>query len=319
MGDDYIYKLEPKKVAIIMATYNGENYIEAQLKSIKAQSYTNYCCFIHDDNSNDRTKEILQKFCCQNKEHFVIIDSPPRGGAKENFMYLLKSISADYIMFCDQDDIWFPNKIERTLNEMKKIENGENYVCVHSDLKVVNSELDILNSSYYNYTGKNPNRNRLNHLLIENVVVGCTMMINSNLRTQALKVENENNIFMHDWWIALIAATEGELVFIEEPLMLYRQHEGNSVGAFTSKSFLDKLIQYIYLKKTIDKKFFKINRARKFAKELSNIIDNRNAYYKFIKEYSVIKRESKIKRIKFYYKNKLFNDNKSIFWQLLWV
>lgn len=312
------YTMKKGRIAVLLATYNGEKYLPELLESLIGQSFKEFCCFIHDDGSKDRTIEILENFCIQYPQKFVMVEGESTGGAKANFMYLMEQVQADYYMFCDQDDMWLPEKVELSYNLIKK-QKADIPTVVYTDLKIVNSELDLIDSSYYHYTGKNPNKNSLIDLLKCNVTVGCTMMINRVLRDKALQVSNLDNIFMHDWWISLIATVSGQLIFLNKQTILYRQHGDNSVGAIKKKKFIEKAAQYIHYKQMIEKKKYYVQRPILFCRELSRAVNQECKDIKFIEEYALINKHSKFQRIKFYKCWNLFQENSSQLWQMLWI
>lgn len=151
-------------IDVLLASCDGEKFLAAQLDSILAQSYNHFRIIVSDDASQDKSPIILQKYAERYPEKFVIIESHPspsqgeRLGAKANFSKLLGFSSAPYIMFSDQDDVWMPQKIEKTLLEMKSLElkYGALPFLVHSDLVVVEENMKVLNHSFWDYTILNP-------------------------------------------------------------------------------------------------------------------------------------------------------------------
>ena len=111
-----------EKIAILMATYNGKDYIGEQIDSLLAQSFTNWHLYIHDDGSTDGTDKVIHQYENRYPQHISILNYPSQGGACGNFLSMLENVSADYYMFCDQDDVWLPEKIERTFERMKTAE-----------------------------------------------------------------------------------------------------------------------------------------------------------------------------------------------------
>jgi len=223
-------------VAICMAAYNGEKYIEEQIESIRRQTYTDWVLFIRDDNSKDRTVEIIQKYTSQYKNKIVLIEEPSLAGgsARQNFASILfwvkKNYNFHYFMFSDQDDVWLEEKIEKSIQSMKKAEEGDDLpILVHTDLKVVDQSLDVLGDSFFQYRALNPDVQDLRHLLIQNNITGCTMLWNRALND--LIDINDKAVVMHDWWIALAACVFGKIVCVKESTILYRQHGHNVVGA----------------------------------------------------------------------------------------
>ena len=217
---------------IIMATYNGEKFIGQQIESIIKQTFADWNLYIHDDGSTDNTVAVIKSF--DDKRIHFIEEDVHFGSSSLNFLYLTNYVEGDYLFFSDQDDFWLPCKIEKTLSFIKQIENGEKRipVCVGTDLKVVDSNLSIINESFYDYSKLLKNAD-LNSLIVENDFTGCTMCINKKAINylKAIKQEDASKIVQHDWLIALICAADGKIAQLECQTMLYRQHQNNAVGA----------------------------------------------------------------------------------------
>ena len=219
-------------IDIILSTYNGTRYLTEQLESVLKQTYQNWHLIVRDDGSTDDTVEIAKRYAAQFPGRITYIDDRENLGACRSFAKLLSETKASYVMFCDQDDVWLPHKIEITLNKMlaMELECGKAVpILVHTDLQVVDSNLKLLDASYWNYRKIDPSRDRLNYLLSQNIVTGCAMMINSALREKVKYIPQE--ALMHDWWLALIAAVFGRIFHISEATICYRQHGKNTLGA----------------------------------------------------------------------------------------
>ena len=222
------------KVNILMSTYNGQQFLAEQIRSIQEQSYTDWTLFIRDDGSSDNTKEILKDFEHQDSRiHLIDNDKSDNLGVIKSFHKLVNHDRADYYFFSDQDDVWLPNKLELSLKE------AQNYLAdlplmVYMDLKVVNQDLEIMTESMVKSQSHHANTELVQELT-ENTVTGGVAMINHSL---ADMWQETDDILMHDWYLALLASAFGNLVFIDQPGELYRQHSDNVLGARTlSKRF----------------------------------------------------------------------------------
>jgi glycosyltransferase involved in cell wall biosynthesis len=219
-------------VDILLATCEGERFIEEQLGSILSQTYAPLRLIVRDDASQDKTPEILQSYAKRYPDKILFFSSRERSGVKLNFSKLMELSSAPYIMFSDQDDVWMPHKVEKTLEHMRLMEQqyGNHPFLVHTDLVVVDENLRDLHPSFWKYVRIKPIQDEsLNRLLSQNVITGCTMMVNRLLLELAKPIPQET--FMHDWWIALTAAAFGKIGVIQEPTIYYRQHGNNALGA----------------------------------------------------------------------------------------
>jgi len=238
-------------IYIMLASYNGEKYISEQIESLLSQTYQDWKLWIHDDNSKDNTVEIIRHYGKQNPQKIFFIDDDfSSGGAKENFTYLLNNIddNFDYIMFCDQDDVWIKNRVELFVNrmEIEEQKNQELPLVIFSDLTVVDDRLNVISQSMVKFQKLNPNiANSFSLLKCQNVITGCAMMLNKKALEKSLPIPSE--AMMHDWWIGLITAKYGKNIFLDERTILYRQHGGNAVGA--KNITLTKIIKVIFSKK----------------------------------------------------------------------
>lgn len=216
-------------VTVLIAVYNGEKYLKQQIESILTQTFTDVKIVIRDDGSTDNSINIINDYCNKYPEKICSIIGEPTGSAAENFAVLLDSCDDDYIMFCDQDDVWLPQKIEKTLEAMKNAEDGKQTpVLVHSDLKVVDGELNVISNSLFKFKSLKQHKLSLCSLLVQNYITGCTVMINRALKQKCGKIPKE--CIMHDWWLGLVAQLFGKIVCLNESTILYRQHADNQVG-----------------------------------------------------------------------------------------
>lgn len=217
------------KVNIVMSTYNGEKYLADQVKSIQSQTFEDWQLLIRDDGSSDNTPSIIRNMAKKDDRiHFINDGQNENYGVIKSFYHLVKYDSADYYFFSDQDDVWLPEKIEVTLKRAQS-ETSAKPLLVYTDLKVVNEDLAVLQESMIKSQSHHANTELVQELT-ENTVTGGTMMINKAL---ADKWQVYDNLLMHDWYLALLAASLGKLVYIDQATQLYRQHEANVLGART--------------------------------------------------------------------------------------
>lgn len=276
------------EVTILMATYNGEKFLEEQIQSIISQSYKNWKLIIRDDCSKDSTINIIERFI-QKDNRISLVKGSSNIGQIRNFNELLKiAINNKYIMFSDQDDVWKNDKIELTLNSMKNVESIKGVdepILVYTNLAYVNKELKYLG----NKNIKVENRS-LNVLLGYNYVWGCTMMINNSLSKIVFPIsEKADN---HDYWIALHAQLLGTIYHLNEETILYRQHESNVTGGINNsslygkikrskskiKSFTKQIEQnmdfcrkYEYMDNPLLKSYYKAFKSNRFIRLIKNI------------------------------------------------
>ncbi len=218
-------------IDILMAVYNGERYVQEQVESILRQTYRNWRLIIQDDGSTDGTVSRLQPYVqAYPKRVFLYQRKENSGAAHLNFYSMLPLSSARYVMFCDHDDVWMPDKIERTWQEMKRLEKGRKGLpcLVHTDLQVVGEDLSLVAPSMIQRQKLNPYAS-FRQIMVQNAATGCTMMVNRPLLEMVGQPPEQS--IMHDWWFALIAAAFGKIGYVDRPTILYRQHGDNQVGA----------------------------------------------------------------------------------------
>lgn len=219
---------------VFLSFYRGENFLLEQIESLFTQSFSEFKIFIRDDRSYSSTTKTLQDLHEKYPDHVSISkDQLGNLGALLSFSSLMQHATADYILFCDQDDVWLPDKIEKTLAAMRAAEvryGAETPLLIHTDLCVVDRDLQPIAPSFWKYQNLNPQLGaELNRVMPQNVVTGCTMMINRPLAKLAAPIPED--AIMHDWWLALVAALFGQGVYLDEATILYRQHGDNTVGA----------------------------------------------------------------------------------------
>lgn len=223
-------------VTILLCTCNSARYLQPLLDSIFQSEYTDFHLIVRDDCSTDETMEILRR--CTDNRLAVQRNETPSGSAGANFFgAMLSCPDSRYILFADADDVWAKEKIGNTLAAMQAAEEmyGEDVpILVHSDLQVVDSRLRLVSPSLWAYEQLTPTRTELRQMLAQNNVTGCASMINRALANCVQELPA--HFVMHDWWLALCASAFGHIVALDEQLVLYRQHGGNAVGAYSAGS-----------------------------------------------------------------------------------
>lgn len=211
------------QISVVMASYNGAKYLEQQILSILSQTLQPFEIIICDDGSTDGTVEILQKYT--NRLTYVINDR--QLGLIGNFRKAVSlAAEGNYVALSDQDDVWFPDKLEKCAAVLREIEDPRAPCLVHSDLLFVDENDRLLNNSFKNEQGHDRFQHNLRTLLFGNFVNGNTMLMNAELRKFFAFIPTDVSI-NHDGWLALIAYTFGKAAYIPLPLLKYRKHENN--------------------------------------------------------------------------------------------
>lgn len=219
----------------MMATFNGDKYLDEQLTSIEKQTYKNWQLVVSDDGSSDKTLDIIKKFQTSQPLNKVIIRKGPQKGAASNFISMLgnSQIKGTYYGFSDQDDIWLPNKLEVAVAQIESIEENDlpvlycgRTINVNEDLhKVSESPLFVFPASFRN-------------ALVQSIAGGNTMIFNHALKRKCESFYPE--VPVHDWWLYLLATGMGGIVhYDKEPYVLYRQHPNSLIGG--NYSLIDRL------------------------------------------------------------------------------
>ena len=240
-------QVDNNHVYIVLAAHNGERFLAEQLQSIREQSFENWRLLISDDASTDRSKQLVHG-AAENDSRIAVLDRNETKpfGVTANFSILLEAALREGAHVCfiaDQDDIWAPRKLEMQLGRFPQAGLERDSRLVHSDLRLVNERGELVHGSFFGYRGLEPMPELpLNQLLSLNFVTGCSVSVNRRLLELATPIPDK--VIMHDWWLALVAAADGVIDYIEEPLVDYRQHGENVVGAAGEAHLIGRISQW---------------------------------------------------------------------------
>lgn len=245
------------KVLVLGTTYNGEKYLKVQIDSILNQKNVEVYVFFADDQSSDNTCKILSEYKEKYKNFDFYVNAQNKGFTYNfiDLLFYVKNMKFDYYAFADQDDFWEADKL---ISAIKLIENSVNEKgCLYcSNLKLVDDKLNqfgiqekksILKTTKYNY-------------LVSNICTGCTAVFNAKFYRQVIK-HYPTNIYLHDYWVFLVAVFTAEYYYDYNSYIKYRQHMGNQIGSnkkFFSKGKLKKFLNPKHKTSDLIKEFYKL-------------------------------------------------------------
>lgn len=306
--------MQLEKVIILMSTYNGERFLTEQIESIRQQTFSNWQLWIRDDGSTDHTIAIIKRFSELDSRILFLTDTLGNLKPSQSFSVLLNHFlqkDGEFVFFADQDDVWLENKLEIQVEKLQEMTEqfGKNTpALVFSDLKVVDATLEVLHPSFLQFEHLFPNSEQpLNKLLIHNYIPGCVSGINRSLARLAYPIPEA--ALMHDWWCALCAAATGNIAFIPQATLLYRQHSANDIGAQGYQNKLKKILfswkawkaRWRYQQESLYKRWQQADALQgrlQSVKVSSNVVDK---FCSFI-------RVSPLLRPYFFYKNRFIPD-----------
>ena len=289
-----------KKVCILMATHNGEKFLQSQLNSFLEQTFNNWELFVSDDNSTDCTLKIVENFS-QNTSHRVEVRERNYRSFVVNFLSLVMDYEgdADYFAFSDQDDVWNQDKLLIAVHQLEKFDNSKpGLYCSRTEF------VDMHAKSYAPklYSTDTLQKPSFQNALVETIAGGNTMLFNK-AALNLLKQFGLVQVSSHDWWLYLLVTGSGGNVYFDPwPSLKYRQHTSNVVGG--KKSFLPRF-----------KRFWDGNFKKEVDKNLSALLDKKNLLTeenKLSLNYMILARSSKsiLSKVKYFYKSKIYRKKK---------
>ena len=291
------------KIDILLATYNGSQYLPEQLDSILNQSYGNINVIIRDDGSSDNTVMIIKEYEQKDNRVKLLNDNLGNLGFVRNFEELMKNSTSEYLMFSDQDDIWYNNKVETSYKRIKAIEEKNGKSCpilVHTNSKIMNYETRTKSLFISDCAKKSSFENSFFNFFVQ----GSTMLINESLKREALPFSKE--VYLHDRYLHLIAEFIGVRAYIDMPTMDYRQHSNNEIGSRVN--IIDKIKNKRYF--DLKDRELLIFLDNTYSTSLDEIKKEKMDSYRLIVNNSI----SRFKRLKICIKKKIpMNIKKKIF------
>ncbi len=288
------------KVAVLMSTYNGEKYIEAQLDSILSQQRNfDLGIFIRDDASTDQTVAIIKEY--QKTNENIHLTRGKNLGCNASFFELLKNVSGyNYYAFSDQDDVWMEDKLQSAINALEK-ENDNTPLLYGSCSFLTNEQLEKTG-----ITQRQHRKITFYNTLIQNFLPGHAQVMNEKLRSVLAKSNiDTSKIYYYDSWITNVAAVEGKIIFDNTPHTYYRQHSSNEIGYGKGRlSWYKERLKRI-----------KDNQTKKYSQQIDYFIEKYSndlspEYSEEIQKYTNSK-TSFFKRIKYATHSKLYRQRPS--------
>lgn len=287
-------------VLVLMSTYNGEKYIDEQMQSLLEQEDVALHILIRDDGSKDDTVEKLRHWENQYPNQITTMPSPNIGVVR-SFFDLIEQCpdQYDYYAFCDQDDVWLPTKL---ISAIYKLNGHSEWSGESADQR----PLMYCSTTQMTDESLNPTKiwpampeKRLSpyNALIENVCVGCTMLVNREamLLVKQQMPKHVDKVIMHDWWVYLSVSCFGDIVFDEKSYILYRQHGNNAMGGAggTIRKWVKRINKY-----TSNKVHYRFtNQAKEFMDNFQQSISDK--YRSDLAHFIRSSQESLLKRLKY--------------------
>ena len=225
-------------VSIAMTAYNGEKYIEQQIRSIMEQSYRNIEIVIVDDGSTDRSIDIINKLAAIDSR-IRLYRNPRNLGVIYNLYKATSLTTGELICCCDQDDVWREDRIE-ILKEL--IEKDDDNMMAYSDLEICDENLKTIYPSYFKFIGTKPKEGYLRELsFLKNIVTGAAVMFRKKVKDMSALVSTDVP-FIHDHFAFVLSSGLGKVAYTKEKLLKYRQHSESTIGVFSEADISNEMI-----------------------------------------------------------------------------
>ena len=214
-----------EKIDIVLTTFNTKTeFLVQQIGSILKQTYQNFTLWISDDcSSNKEVGQLLEQYKKQDNR-IILYQQEKNLGYNQNFEFLLKQAKAKYIMFADHDDIWYPQKIEKSVEKIKK----EKVDLVYCNANQINEKGEIIKQDYFRYKNVPLIKGKSKLTQSRCIGIGCSQLITREIKDKMIPFTKE--VIAHDWLASFLAGEGKGIAYIEEPLFGYRLHQNNVFG-----------------------------------------------------------------------------------------
>lgn len=256
-----------RQVAVLMSTYNGEKYLQEQIESVLTQKNVLVRLIVRDDGSTDSTRSILQKYERQGALTLILGKNI---GWRQSFMELVYNApTADYYAFCDQDDVWLPEKLYTAVSTMENVKEGGIPLLYGSNLFYYkNCKIEGKLKLNANYSKQSS--------LVRTLTCGCTLVFDGNLQ-KLLEQNRSGYVEAHDSWVFMTALYLGKVIYDPNAYILYRQHDNNQIGIKTSLQ--ERFKRGLRTIKNIGKEQSKRMAAEEFLRVFKDHLNEEDKYY----------------------------------------
>lgn len=295
-------------IAIFLGTYNGSRFIQEQLNSLKNQSHSNWCLYVSDDGSSDDTLDIVSKFIESVPNTIKILKGEQKGFCR-NFLSMAENpnIKADYYAFCDQDDIWLPQKLAVSLKAIKPFDNQP---CSYFSSTIAIDEVGV----EFGLSQPRPKPPGFRNAIIQSIAGANTTLFNQKAKELFEKTPNTIHA-SHDWWLyQLVTGAGGKIIYTETSHILYRFHENNVIGPKIGNKWILNRISRVFASQFKDFNDKNIRALAKYSHVLNK--ENQEVLEKFI----IARKASFFKRIWLFSQLKLYRHsfvNLLAFWVII--
>ena len=277
-------------ISVVIATYNGEEFLASQLESIISQTYSNIEVIVVDDKSTDNTAFIVEKYAAQYSNIRLVINEINLGYVK-NFEHGFLLAKGDIIAPCDQDDIWYNTKIELLFQQM------HNHEIVYCNSELIDANGAKLHKNLSEIKHLQSFDNCLNYT-IGNTAAGHAMLIKKEVITRCIPFPT---MIPHDFWLGFVATCNGPIKYYDQVLIQYRQHGNNVFGAV--KVAGEKKVVRKKNSKTTDQKLARERMELLYKKCPDNLVYQKQVLHDLYSSYQSFSMANNWRRMITFFKN----------------